>query len=179
MVTRGYVLAGGASKRMGRDKARLPFPGAAPMATHVARVLRLAGLKVAIVRATHDGPFVDEDGLSVRVIADGGGDRHPLVGVAAALEDAGTGLVLMVPCDLPWLDQDSVCALIAAGTEGVAWDGEREHPLFGVLDAARADRCRSLAASNSPVRDLTAGLPRVTVEPRAVRNANTPDALDG
>lgn len=179
MVTRGYVLAGGASTRMGRDKGRLPFPGAAPMAAHVARVLRLAGLEPTIVRASHDGPFVDEDGVTVRVITDGGGERHPLVGVAAALEDAAAGLVLIVPCDLPWLDGGAVAALCAADAEVVAWDGEREHPLLAVLDAARARPCRALAAANRPVRELTTGLPRVLLEARVVRNANTPDALGG
>lgn len=179
MVTRGYVLAGGASTRMGRDKGRLPFPGAAPMAAHVARVLRLAGLEPTIVRASHDGPFVDEDGVVVRVITDGGGDRHPLIGVAAALEDAGSGLVLIVPCDLPWLDSITVRGLFAVPDPCVAYDGEREHPLFAVLDAEEAARCRAMAAAGAPVRALVAGLPRVRVRPQAVRNANTPDALGG
>lgn len=179
MVTRGYVLAGGSSSRMGRDKGRLPFPGAAPMAAHVARVLRLGGLEVAIVRGEDDGPFVDDDGVSVRVIADGGGDRHPLRGVAAALEEAGAGLVLVVPCDLPWLDCAAVDALISAGTEVVAWDGEREHPLCAVLDASRSRRCFEIARANGPVRALVDGLPRVHVEASAMRNANTPDALGG
>jgi molybdopterin-guanine dinucleotide biosynthesis protein A len=179
MVTRGYVLAGGLSTRMGLDKGRLPFPGTAPMAAHVARQLRLAGLSPTIVRAEDDGPFIDEDGLAVRVITDGGGARHPLIGVAAALEDLGEGLALIVPCDLPWLDEAAIHAMIAPGTECVANDGARDHRLVVVLNATCAATCRALADADGPVRALVDGLPRVRLHANAMRNANAPHDLRG
>ena len=51
-VRRGYVLAGGRSSRMGRDKALIPVDGV-PLAARIADVLAAAGLDVYLIRRGH------------------------------------------------------------------------------------------------------------------------------
>ena len=114
---RGYVLAGGASSRMGRDKARIPWRGL-PMAAHVASVLAEAGVEVSLVRrgpADGEEGWTTRDGAPLRVVREAErGERHPLLGVLTALEDAVSD-VLIVPCDVPRLRPLHVVRLVEAG----------------------------------------------------------------
>jgi molybdopterin-guanine dinucleotide biosynthesis protein A len=157
----GFVLAGGAARRMGVDKARVPFPGRFPMAAHVAGVVAAVCGRVAIVRATDDGRFVDPAGTSWPIVVDGGGDRHPLRGIAAALAASTSELALIVACDLPYLTVDDLRAVIAAN--GVASDGKGVQPLVAVLPKAWEARARALADAGAAAKALVDGLPQVVL----------------
>lgn len=175
---RGYVLAGGQSRRMGRDKARLRVAGGAEMAVSVAAVLRQAGLIPSIVRrGTRGEPaFLFDDGSAVSTLYEPtDGSPHPLWGVVAALADSDDELVLVVPCDLPDLTVDAVQALVGAGGPAVAWDGERLHPLAGVYPRRRAAEAAQAAAAGRSVHAFVADVPRVSVDPAALRNVNRPE----
>jgi molybdopterin-guanine dinucleotide biosynthesis protein A len=76
------ILAGGASKRMGRDKSRLRF-GRTTMLGHIRKTARVAGLPVRIIR--HD------------CIPNYG----PLSGVYTALKKTRADAVLFLACDMP------------------------------------------------------------------------------
>src|SRR5579862_3839386 len=101
MVAAGFVLAGGRSRRMGRDKALLPYRGA-PLIAHVAgtveKVLDDSG-HVAIVGA----PDRYRD-LGYRVLADLFPGCGPLGGIVTALSLAESDWNLIVACDMPNLD---------------------------------------------------------------------------
>lgn len=169
----GFVLAGGRSSRMGRDKALLPLEGE-PLALRVAAVLRAAGCApVALVgRQT----ALWELGLPV-VAEPETGDRHPLLGLAAALASLPGGLCLVCPCDLVGLRPEHVRALLARGGPCVARTGGRIHPLLAVLDAAEAPRAAALASSGAGAHALTGGLEPVDLPPEALHDANRPEDL--
>lgn len=170
---KGYVLAGGASERMGSDKARLPH-GTVPAAVHLVQVLEAAGMEAAIVRrGSPDGlPWLRDDGTAVRVLYEpDDGDRHPLNGVVAALEDAA-GPVLIVPCDVVGLTAPTLVALARA--PGVA-EAERVHPLVAHLPADRLATARALVAAGGAAHALVEGLPRIPVPAAELVDRNTRD----
>ncbi len=89
----GVVLAGGASRRMGRDKAQLEVAGAS-LGEHAAR--RLAAVAAEILVA--DGGRRSVPGR--RSIADGPG-AGPAAGILAAAELCPGRDLLVLACDLP------------------------------------------------------------------------------
>jgi len=148
------------------------------MAVSVAAVLRRAGLTPSIVRRGTEGEpaFLFEDGTAVATLYEPPhGSPHPLWGVAAALAHADDDLVLVVPCDLPDLTADAVRALVDVGGPAVAWDGDRLHPLLGVYPRSRAAEATRTAASGGSVHGFVADVPRVWVDPAAMRNVNRPE----
>lgn len=174
----GFVLGGGASRRMGADKARIPFPGRFPMAAHVAAALRAAGARPFVVRGEDDGlPFVGPDGQLVPIVLDGGGDRHPLRGVVAAMRHALGERLVIAPCDLPWVDASVFEGLIAAAGDGeiVATDGERVQPLLAILRIDRAAAAEAIIARSGPARDLVVGVPTLRLSAHTLANVNTAD----
>ena len=173
----GFVLAGGASRRMGSDKALLRFPGTAPMALHVATTLASVCTRVRLVRQNKDdASFRDGIGTEFAVVSDGGGPRHPLRGIAAALFAAATPMVVIVPCDVPFLSVGSLRKLMAASAErgAVAFDGVSVHPLIGVFPRTLALAARRAADAGTSVLSLVADLARVTIPGRELANINAP-----
>jgi molybdenum cofactor guanylyltransferase len=105
----GFILAGGASSRMGRDKALLDF-GGVPLILHTARLLKPLVSEVTIV-----GSPSRYAALGLRAIADSGAQarrrpheltRGPLAGIATALAAAHSRWNLIVACDLPYLSAE-------------------------------------------------------------------------
>jgi molybdenum cofactor guanylyltransferase len=95
----GYVLAGGASRRMGRPKAALVLAGETLLARQI-RLLRAVSRPVAVV-----GYVGDRAALGVPAFGDefpGGG---PLAGIYTGLRHARREFNLFVACDLPFLGQ--------------------------------------------------------------------------
>lgn len=167
------VLTGGASLRMGRDKASLPIGGVA-MAERVAAALREAGAEpIATVGLAVAGlPHVVDD-------HPGAG---PLGGVLTALRWSVEQLVLVAPCDLlapePAAFDDLVGALRHA--DALAAVPGPAQPLPAAFRVAA--RPRLLAAFEAGERGLwraVALLDPVTVALPAAStaDADTPDEL--
>jgi molybdopterin-guanine dinucleotide biosynthesis protein A len=95
-VSTGYVLAGGESRRMGRDKALLPWGGTTLLGHALDRLRQVCG-EVAIL-AGAEPRYADQ---GARVVMDTVRDAGPLAGLLAALDDAHTEVVLMLAVDLP------------------------------------------------------------------------------
>ena len=169
----GFVLAGGRSRRMGRDKARVRVDGV-PMAVRVARVLGTVCDRVALVRHEPD------DWGELEVVGDPpeATDRHPLWGVVAALRAARTPMVVIASCDVPDLTEQAVRALLLQ-VPSVAFDGTRVHPLVAVVPASWADRAAAHAAGGQSAHDFVAGCRRVTLPAEVLRNVNLPGDLAG
>jgi molybdopterin-guanine dinucleotide biosynthesis protein A len=103
----GFILAGGASSRMGRDKGLLDF-GGVPLILHTARLLeplvseitvvgsprRYAALGLHAIADAHDGQAKRGPNEPA---------RGPLAGIATALGTTRSRWNLIVACDLPYL----------------------------------------------------------------------------
>ena len=184
----GAVLCGGASARMGRDKASLVFEGA-PLALRVADALGACLERVRLV-AKDDSLRA----LGRELVVDRHPERAALVGVAAALAACDAPAVLVAACDLVHLDPRIVLALCAlAPVDGpadvVAPLGPRgPEPLCAIYrprllpelerriargDFALQALVRDSACTLVPEADLRALDPTL----RSLTNANSPDDL--
>jgi molybdopterin-guanine dinucleotide biosynthesis protein A len=92
----GFVLAGGQSTRMGRDKALVPFAGR-PLIEHTLATLREAGLPASIAGGQ---PAL---AACAPLIPDAHPALGPLSGICAALASTSAPLAVFVPVDLPLL----------------------------------------------------------------------------
>jgi molybdopterin-guanine dinucleotide biosynthesis protein A len=103
----GAVLAGGASSRMGRDKARIEWRGEL-LAARVVRALAACVERVRIVlRPEAESP------LALERIDDVRPERAPIVGIEAALAACESSAVLVAACDLPEIEPRLLLALLA------------------------------------------------------------------
>jgi molybdopterin-guanine dinucleotide biosynthesis protein A len=110
----GFVLVGGAGRRMGGDKALLPFEGV-PLAHRLAeRVLRAAGSATLVgnrrLYATLGWPIIED-------LFPG---RGPLAGIHSVLKQSAAGWNLVVACDLPFLSIGFLRFMLRAATEASA-----------------------------------------------------------
>jgi molybdopterin-guanine dinucleotide biosynthesis protein A len=108
------VLAGGASRRMGRDKALLPFRGE-PMLQAILRRLSTIFLDPFVVSNTPERyPF-----LVCPVFPDRVPGLGPLAGIDAALRHADTPFVFVCGCDMPFLSESLLRMLAGKTREGI------------------------------------------------------------
>ncbi len=94
----GFVLAGGASRRMGVDKATLVL-GHETLIGRELRLLRFICRFVAVI-----GPASKLSGLDVPVFADEMPGRGPLGGIYTGLRRTRTEFNLFMSCDLPFME---------------------------------------------------------------------------
>jgi len=95
------VLAGGQSKRLGRDKALLELQGQ-PLVTRT--VQKLAGLSDDLLVVTSDPARYAPLGLPVRLISDERPGVGSLMGIYSGLRAARHTHALAVACDMPFLN---------------------------------------------------------------------------
>ena len=145
------LLAGGRSRRMGRDKATLPWQGRT-LLEHMSHLLARAGAKRVWRSGLHAGP----DGL-----ADVEPDLGPIGGLLSLAEKAPDGLYLAVPVDMPLLDGNLLHRLLAALVEadrtvGSVCFGPHVLPLALRLDDVGRSAIRAVAARPASERSLRA-----------------------
>lgn len=177
MTVLGAVLCGGASSRMGADKALLPVQGT-PMVVRVSDALRSGGCQ-RVVAIGGDGAAIAA--LGIEWCADEWPGEGPLGGVLTALSRAGdaSSHVVVVACDLPFLRADTVAQLVesAVGSaQVVAARTDRLEPLCAVWPVAARHEVQQVFVGGA--RAVAAALDRVGVVEVAVpvgdlRNVNT------
>ncbi|MEX1247558.1 MAG: molybdenum cofactor guanylyltransferase [Anaerolineales bacterium] len=92
------ILAGGASRRMGRDKGLLPFHGL-PMVGYILRQLEKLGAETLIVTNHPDG----YEQFKARLVPDEILGLGALGGIYSALKHARCDRVLILACDMPFI----------------------------------------------------------------------------
>jgi molybdenum cofactor guanylyltransferase len=113
MAAAGFVLAGGRSRRMGRDKAMLPYRGR-PLIAHMAETVEKALGREARSGSGHVAIVGEPDryrDLGYRVLADIYEDCGPLSGIVTALSESPADWNLVVACDMPNLEAADLCKL--------------------------------------------------------------------
>jgi len=112
MSCAGILLAGGQSRRMGQDKALLPF-GTEALAERLYRVLEATCSEVVVIRDPQKGFPV----AGARVVGDRYPDRGPLEGIATGLEQVQAERAVVVACDMPFVGRDVLTFLQAFDPE--------------------------------------------------------------
>lgn len=176
------LLVGGASSRMGRDKAHLPV-GATTLAAHAARLL--ASLFEDVLLVGGDPP---EDAPGRRV-PDRDGPVCALRGLVSALASARCERVIVVATDMPLLSAELILGLVAwSGADAVVpRSADGPHPLCALYrrDPVLAAAERRLDAGELKLQGVLAeldvswlegdDLALVDPEGHALSNVNTPE----
>ena len=105
----GFVLAGGQSSRMGRDKALLPFAGE-PLIAHAVSILLEAGLAVAIAGASSSART--SLAAYAPVVEDSQPGLGPLSGICTAMAGTSARFAVFLPVDLPLLPPSLIAYLL-------------------------------------------------------------------
>lgn len=144
----GVVLAGGAGRRLGHDKALLELAGERLAERAAAALGRVVRDVVVAAPAESEAARL----LPLPLAADRYPGAGPLAGLEAGLAWAAGRPVFALACDLPLVGEALIRHLLAAGRPGAgaaAWvvadaAGGRPQPLCGLYSAAcrgEAERC--------------------------------------
>lgn len=105
----GAILAGGHSSRFGSNKA-LFAPHGEPLISKAAGLLRpLTGEVLVSASPTHAGTY---DFLGLEIVEDLHPDSGPLGGLEALLQRCSTPWLLVLTCDMPFVDSDALLTMI-------------------------------------------------------------------
>jgi molybdopterin-guanine dinucleotide biosynthesis protein A len=175
----GLVLAGGRSARMGRDKALLTYGDGRPQAVVAYELLREFCRRVYLSVRT-----VQEALSEWPQLVDRYEEIGPMAGILTALDEHREAAWLVVACDLPFLNRETLRQLLAARDPQriatafrSAHDGLPE-PLCAIYEPAARARllefvaqglhCPRKALINSPVHLVE------LADHRALDNVNDP-----
>jgi molybdenum cofactor guanylyltransferase len=165
----GIILAGGRSRRMGKDKADIGFRGQSFL-ERATTLLQATGCSPVRVSGRPDLP----DGIPDR--EPGQGPARAILDALAAISDTASG-ALFIPVDMPLLEPADLMPLMATNpARACAWDN---HPLPAYLPTGTI--LTDLAEIRS-VKRLLAQLDAVWLSPPAERakrfsNINSPTDL--
>lgn len=190
---RACLLSGGASRRMGTDKALLPHPAGGTWLEF--SLGRLAALPLPITLVSHHRthhalarPLRDGLGQPITLLEEPPPREGPLLALDRLMDHHPGQDLLLCPVDMPWLEVAALEALVAAAAGPaaihLAHDGRRLQPLLGVYPAhpGLCQRLRAFtAAGGRRLQDWLAGevVVPVALPAAGLRNANTPDDATG
>ncbi len=183
------IQAGGESRRMGRDKALIPFLGRPLIERVISRVGHLADEVLVTTNRPQDYQF-----LGLPLFTDVIPDRGALGGLYTALYAARQPLVAVVACDMPFVQPallayerdllqdgtiDAAIPKTGGGTEPFHAVYRRDTCLPEILAAIQAEKWRVDAwYSRAQIYFLSAEeMTRYDPEGLAFNNVNTPEEL--
>ncbi len=184
----GLILAGGRSRRMGTDKAALIHPDGRSLVRRCYDLLDEAGCKRILISLRHDQPLPDglSDLAALEIVRDPAeGSVGPMVGIASGMRLQPAANWLVLACDLPRLDTETLRHLIDSlelGEKFLAYRSESDglpEPLCTLYGSAALPLLEEAIATDMRcprkilIRENCRLLEAVT--PRALANANTPE----
>lgn len=131
----GILLSGGQSRRMGRDKATMPFGHNTMLEFIVQQLATVCGGGISIVAAAQGPAPTIADAVTLRDRQPGHG---PLEGIAVALQATPSNrLAAIVGCDNPFVSPPLIAAMADRLSSGeadavVIRDAQRMYPLMAV-----------------------------------------------
>jgi len=130
MVISGWILAGGMSSRMGRDKALLPI-GSHTLIELVVQRLRPLVERMVIIGNAHNLQRLRDTLLADAILTDVEPGYGPLMGIYTGLMYTETLLNVFVPCDMPWVERGLIDRLVYRCRQGVEVTASL-HPVEGI-----------------------------------------------
>ena len=184
MRLQGAVLCGGASRRMGQDKAALPHPSGGSWLSHAAALLSQVCPSVAVC-SQHSRHADLITGLErVALTLEPAPAQGPLHALPLILPRGSESALLVAPVDMPQLNRCTLESLIAQWRHApcqaaVAHDGERLQPLLGIYPGGSEQRtglAGVLASGERRWQAWLATIPHqaVVLPAQPLINANTP-----
>jgi molybdopterin-guanine dinucleotide biosynthesis protein A len=138
MITLSAVLlAGGESRRMGRDKAAVVFRDE-PLWRRQLRILRDLGPEKVFVSARTESSWLPAD---TELLLDDLPSRGPLSGLTKAIVQMQTSHLVVLAVDMPFVPREQLrflCTMASEGRGVVPVIGERAEPLAAVYPAEAA-----------------------------------------
>jgi molybdopterin-guanine dinucleotide biosynthesis protein A len=181
MIT--LILAGGKSKRMGRDKALIERPDGARQLDHIIELARSISPDLLLSTNT---PEIAPEGIPI--LPDLNPGDGPLGALASFHQAYPNESVLLIGCDLFLLDKATIDQLIESHTSdqsATAYKNRIDHrpePLCAIYEpSALAKAAETLARKDYCARHFLESLNPSTLElpnPVALDNANNPADLD-
>jgi len=185
----GLVLAGGKSRRMGRDKASLRYAGSdIPQWRLTAELLARVCPSVSI--SVRSGQILEGYKTSdPPLLPDSGDSAGPMSGLLTAMRKCPQKACLVVACDLPLLDIDVLGDLIQNRGESLAVAFQSSHdglpePVCAIYEPSMLPVLEKYFAEDvhCPRKILIREASHVKLLPlprsEALENANTPDDFE-
>jgi molybdopterin-guanine dinucleotide biosynthesis protein A len=139
------LLAGGESRRMGKDKATVLFRGKPLWQIQIDLLRKLEPAEI-FVSARTDPSWRPDD---VQFVADDPPSRGPLSGIAASLQQMHTAHLLAFAIDMPFMSEQYLkflCDQIEPGTGVVPTIDNRAEPLAAIYPRETDTHFRSALA---------------------------------
>jgi molybdenum cofactor guanylyltransferase len=186
MKLSAVLLAGGASRRMGRDKATLEFSGRTLWRIQLDLLRKLQPQEI-FVSARTAPPWRPVD---VQLVLDTPPSRGPISGVAATLTQMRGTHLLVLAIDMPFMNERwlrFLCGQTETGCGTIPIIGDRLEPLVAIYPAeARPDLAEALRGTEFSLQILARRLvdrsklrlvPVAKSDEDLFRNLNQPDDL--
>ena len=135
----GVVLAGGLARRMNKQDKGLVLFNNKPMITYALQAI-VPVVDELFINANRNIEQYQQ--FNYPVISDANDDfSGPLAGVLAALNACKNDVLLVTPCDSPFMTAEGLQTLLAEQQRcqadiAVAFDGERIHPVFMAIKSS-------------------------------------------
>jgi molybdenum cofactor guanylyltransferase len=158
MTFSAVLLAGGESRRMGRDKSIVLFRGKPLWQVQLETLKKLAPKEI-LVSARTDPLWRPDD---VLFVADVPPSRGPLSGLAASMNRMRTTHLLALAIDMPWMTNkylEFLCVQVEPGCGVLPKIGDRAEPLAAIYPRQAAiEISRALAGTNLSLQSVTCDL---------------------
>jgi len=173
MKTSAIILAGGFSKRFGKDKGLVELAGR-PLILHVLDKVSKVVNETLLVVSSEDqrDAFTPLVGSKTKVVTDKFSLRSPVVGALTGFEHALSEYSLLLPCDTPFLSKEIASLLLDLCTNRRAvvprWPNRYIEPLHAVYHTKSA-----LNASETAYEEKKLDLRSMIANLRGVRYIST------
>lgn len=145
------ILAGGSSKRMGRDKALLKIGGLTIIERIICVISPIFKELIIVAKATEKLHYP-----GIKVVKDLNDFQNPIVGIYTALKAAKFSRCFVFACDMPFLNPELIRYMVSIHTGCdiiIPQDTSGEHPLHSIY----SKRCLAAIKSRIHQKDFKVG----------------------